>query len=47
MKSLEQHAYVNGVPDKNSELDHMSDSFGYLIHYNWSVVGKGNVKQIY
>jgi hypothetical protein len=47
MKSLEQHAYVNGVPDKNSGLDHMSDSFGYLIHYNWAVVGKGNVKQIY
>lgn len=47
VKSLEQQAYSNGVPDKQSGLDHMADSFGYLVHYNWPVQGRSSVRQLY
>ena len=36
MKSLSNQTYIEGsnmTPDKNSGLDHMSDSVGYLVHF--------------
>lgn len=35
---LEQQAYKNGVPDKDSDKDHLPDGGGYFIHQDYPVI---------
>jgi hypothetical protein len=37
IKSLEQQAYVNGVPDKADDIDHSVDALGYFIYHQWPI----------
>ena len=44
-KCLEQQAYKNGMPDKDSGTDHMLDALGYFIYRNYPIIGRASVRQ--
>lgn len=44
-KCLEQQAYKNGKPDKDSGVDHMLDAGGYFIYRMYPIQGKPTVRQ--
>jgi len=44
-KCLEQQAYKNGMPDKDSGTDHMLDALGYFIYRTYPIIGRASVRQ--
>lgn len=44
-KCLEQQAYKNGQPDKDSNTDHMLDAGGYFIYRTYPIIGRASVRQ--
>jgi len=43
-RCLEQQLWVNGEPDKKSDLDHPPDALGYLVHKNWPLTGRPTLR---